>query len=366
MVTPRVDFIGEDDPQENFLAIRPAVRDGQQEFLDNLSSTDDLFYYQPANQKALVGSVVLHVAIFLILLLAWKTTYEGAASVEIVSGGIVMVQNVGDKPTYYQEVSTQSDQQDASLIDNPLLANRISREKNASEVAVDLPGGLPQVTVTGLDGQDDKGDLNLPSLEELTGSRMNKAGNPGAVQTGVFGTKGTGTRFIYVFDRSGSMAGYGGRPMAAAKQQLLASVKDLKDNHQFQIIFYNERATLLNPKLPLQATLLFGTPENIDYAQSFVQQIEPDGQTDHIEALTMALNLKPDVIFFLTDADEPQLTIAELNRINRRNASVGASINAIQFGIGGRVGRENFLLKLAQENGGQFAYVDLKQLAPIR
>ena len=218
----------------------------------------------------------------------------------------------------------------------------------------------------GLDGQDDKGEMNLPSLEELTGSRMNKAGNPGAIQTGVFGTKGTGSRFIYVFDRSGSMAGYEGRPMAAAKQQLLASVRDLKDNHQFQIIFYNERAILLNPKLPLQATLLFGTPENIDYEQSFVQQIEPDGQTDHIEALTMALNLKPDVIFFLTDADEPQLTTAELNRINRRNVSVGASINAIQFGIGGRVGRENFLLKLAQENGGQFAYVDLKHLAPIR
>ena len=105
MVTPGAEFIGEDDRQENVLAIRPAVRDGQQEFMDNLSSTDDLFYYQPANQKALVGSVVLHLAIFLLLLLVWKTTYEGAASVEIVSGGIVMVQNAGDKPRYYQEVS---------------------------------------------------------------------------------------------------------------------------------------------------------------------------------------------------------------------------------------------------------------------
>ena len=44
--------------------------------------------------------------------------------------------------------------------------------------------------------------------------------------------------------------------------------------------------------------------------------------------------MRPDVIFFVTDAGEPQLSAKELEDILRRNERVGATINAIEFGVG--------------------------------
>jgi hypothetical protein len=79
-----------------------------------------------------------------------------------------------------------------------------------------------------------------------------------------------------------------------------------------------------------------------------------------MEALLMALQMRPDVIFFLTDADEPKLTSADLRRIRERNR--GVSINAIEFGSGPSQGRYTFLRQLADENHGKHAYVDVTSL----
>ena len=72
--------------------------------------------------------------------------------------------------------------------------------------------------------------------------------------------------------------------------------------------------------------------------------------------------MQPDVIFFLTDADEPQLTSLQLEDIRRRNARVGTTIHAVEFGAGPNRGGLNFLARLAQENGGQHVYVDITRL----
>ena len=351
------------------IPIRGPVGNGQRDFMENLSSTDDLFYYQTARPAALLGSLVLHVVFFVLVLLSvTATTFHGAAKEEVRSGGIVLVEQIGDKPEYFQDATTNNqntEMQQTDITEQPLLKNSTAKSQNSEGADVDLPGGLPNMDLPGLNGSgDDK--IELPSLDDLTGNRTQKNGEFGAVQTGVFGTKGTGSRFVYVFDRSGSMSGYGGRPMAAAKQQLLLSVGDLQENNQFQVIFYNERPIALNPLSPAPPKLLYGTSENREYAMNFVQQIKPDGRTNHIAALDLALKMNPDIIFFLTDADEPQLTTSELTRISRKNASIRASINTIQFGIGRRTNQQNFLRQLASENGGQYAYVDLRELVPIR
>ncbi|MBT4013003.1 MAG: VWA domain-containing protein [Planctomycetaceae bacterium] len=351
------------------IPIRGPVGNSQHDFMEHLSSTDDLFYYQSTNQSAMLGSLVLHaVLIVCALLIFTSSTFHGAAQEEVRSGGIVLVEQIGDKPEYFQEApanNQKTETQQPTTAAQPLLKNSTAKSRDSQGADVDLLGGLPNVQLSGLAGSGD-GEVELPSLDDLTGSRTQKDGEFGAVQTGVFGTKGTGSRFIYVFDRSGSMSGYGGRPMEAAKQQLLLSVQDLQENHQFQVIFYNEQPVALNPLSPASPKLLYGTLENREYAMHFVQQIQPDGRTNHIAALDLALNMNPDVIFFLTDADEPQLTTSELNRISRKNTSVRASINTIQFGVGRRTGQQNFLRQLARENGGQYAYVDLREIAPIR
>lgn len=181
----------------------------------------------------------------------------------------------------------------------------------------------------------------------------------GQARTSVFGAVGEGRKFAYVFDRSGSMDGNGGAPLRAAKNELIASLEDLKGTHQFQIVFYNEHPRVFNPT-GVSGKLVFGTEQNKYLAQKFVRGITADGATRHEEALEVSLKWVPDVIFFLTDADEPRLTSAQLARIARLNN--GTTIHAIEFGVGPQQDPDNFLVKLARQNGGKHVYVNVAQL----
>lgn len=189
------------------------------------------------------------------------------------------------------------------------------------------------------------------------------AGRPGYTQTSVFGLAGVGQKFVYVFDRSGSMGDRAGAPLAAAKQQLLASLADLGRVQQFQIIFYNQQPRVFNPS-GTSGRLNFATDENKRLAEEFVASIRADGGTRHEDALALAMKMAPDVIFFLTDADEPRLTAGQLDRIARLNR--GTIVNAIEFGVGPASGEENFLMQLARQNGGRHVYVDVTRLAIAR
>ncbi|HMC10775.1 MAG TPA: hypothetical protein VKH44_05775, partial [Pirellulaceae bacterium] len=80
----------------------------------------------------------------------------------------------------------------------------------------------------------------------------------------------------------------------------------------------------------------------------------------HVQALRKALQMRPDVVFFLTDANEPQLRADDLHKVRQFNQ--GTSINAIEFGVGPPQPRYNFLQQLAAENGGQHTYVDVTRL----
>ena len=85
------------------------------------------------------------------------------------------------------------------------------------------------------------------------------------------------------------------------------------------------------------------------------------GRTDvAVDDLKSALRMRPDVVFFLTDADQPKLTFGELQRVRRWNS--GTTIHAIEFGAGPQIAADSFLMKLARQNGGQHAYVDVRNL----
>jgi len=185
----------------------------------------------------------------------------------------------------------------------------------------------------------------------------------GKARTGMFGVESEGYKFVFVIDRSASMGGSGQAALSAAKAELLASLKNLAQVHQFQIIFYNERPTAFNPTGdPRRA--LFATERNKALAAEFVESILPFDGTQHYDAVMLALRLRPDVIFLLTDADDPKLTPAQLDRINRMAG--GITINAVEFGTGPQADAENFLVRLARENGGKHAYVDLTKLPAAR
>jgi hypothetical protein len=180
----------------------------------------------------------------------------------------------------------------------------------------------------------------------------------GRARTQVFGLPAEGFKFVYVFDRSASMGGSGSTPLKRAKAELMASLESLGETHQFQIIFYNDQPTMFS-LAGQPGKLVFGNAPNKLQAQRFIDGIIADRGTEHEPALINALMLAPDVIFFLTDADQPELTTAQLANIAKRNRK-GTVINTIEFGSGPPLG-ENFLMKLARQNGGAYTYVDISK-----
>lgn len=182
---------------------------------------------------------------------------------------------------------------------------------------------------------------------------------PGGARTGVFGISSQGHKFVYVFDRSSSMAAHDGAPLAAAKEQLLSSLNDLGSVHQFQIIFYNERPQVFSPS-GASGKLVFANEQSKRLAADFVRGVAADGGTQHEDALALALRMAPDVIFFLTDADEPRMTERQMERIQRLNR--GATVHTIEFGYGPKSEPENFLAQIARQNGGEYVYINIADL----
>jgi hypothetical protein len=313
-------------------------------------------------------SLGLHTAFLVSIALLVPALPQGAAPEQIRTGGIVLVSEASGPPQYLSEedqggsISSETDATNGNA-PTKLVAGG-NPQPVSQQVTNELAGLLPRETES-IAGEGGVGEGTDKATTMTAGS-----GVPGPkfgvghnyAQTGVFGLQGTGTKFVYVFDRSGSMDGFQGRPLAAAKRELIKSIDKLASVHQFQIIFYNERPTILNPNRSAAPRLLYGTSEDKQIAHDFVRGIMADGGTAHLEAVKAALRMQPHVIFFLTDADEPTLSNTELDEIRKLNARVGASINAIEFGSGPQSRRENFLTRIAHENSGAHVYVDVSKL----
>lgn len=173
-------------------------------------------------------------------------------------------------------------------------------------------------------------------------------------------TQYTVRKFVYVLDRSINMKRAEHSPLEAAKAEVIASLNSLEDTHQFQIVFNNETPKIFNPA-EQQGDLALATEQNKERAGRFIESITPLGQAEHEAALKLALHTQPDVIFLLTTAGDSQLSDRQLYEIQRRAA--GIQINTIEFGDGPKLGGDNFLAKLARQNGGQYAYRDITKSA---
>lgn len=306
-------------------------------------------------------SLLLHLSVFTVLGLVLNEAPRGLpAGDDLPRGGEIVLARAGAVSTQYFQDGDGA----AAAGGNSAQAASSGGTSKPFPDAADLPGGGPQLPKASAIGSALPGGFG-PGGSDLLGSGLRPGGGSrgsgigGKAQTEVFGVQGTGSHFVYVFDRSSSMAGFEGRPLAGAKRELIASLAHLDRVHQFQIIFYNHQPRLMS-LAPGQSGLVYADEEGKKLAEDYVSKVVADGGTRHLEALTTALGLKPDVIFFLTDADEPQLLPAELAKIRRLNH--GTSINAIEFGSGAPSGAANFLKTLARENGGNYGYVDVTRL----
>ncbi len=305
-------------------------------------------------------SLILHAGIFLVIGLCGSGRASLGTGEPDRSVGIAIVQQAADQVRYFSEADSSLSEPDQSPIrgtEGAAASPFPTLDQLPVGLAASLPSRADAARVAG------SGTPSLPGADSLAqATNSSRTGVPKrSTSTQVFGVKGTGGRFVYVFDRSASMEWFGGRPIRAAKLELLRSLTDLSDLDQFLIIFYNEMPTVFNPDHPLPPKLLFATKSNKRAAEEFVSQISPAGGTQHLDAIRLALNVQPDVIFLLTDADDPKLSPVELASIRRRNQG-GTAINTIEFGTRPAPEPNNFMMQLAEQNDGQHAYVQVSRL----
>jgi len=296
-------------------------------------------------------SLVLHFA-SLVSLGLWVDSGSPAdrshSGERVRHGEIVLVQRQRSESRYLQAASFQTESSPASPEAPPPAL--LPLPELAGPQLPALPAAIAQA------------EIPTASSAPVGSGPPSGAGHatPRQAETQLFGLKARGSRFVYVIDRSASMADFGGRPLAAAKRELAASLAPLAAVHQFQIVFYNERPELMSLARGQPPQMVFADDRGKHLAGQFVGGIYAHGGTEHLAALALALRMQPDVVFLLTDADPPRLSSDDLDRIQRWNR--GTVIHTVEFGVGPPQPGDNFLRELAEQSAGQYTYVDVTRL----
>ena len=316
----------------------------------------------------IIPSWLISVALHALLLLALTAGLKGCEGPDAAGKGELREVGIYVKqPGEFDEAAEQA----VDPADSQSPASALSAAESISKP--DLIDDKPPVPVETPDQTQPPMVLGPGSLAPSSAGRLPRPGeivrpsgalgprHPAGLQKGettFFGIRDNASTFVYVLDRSGSMAG---PPLRAAKAELMASIEGLDATQRFQVIFYNDKTPLL---LYLRSTgedeLYWATSINKTLARQAIAATVSSGGTRHMPALRKALSMNPEVIFYLTDADEPRLESKDLDTIKRLNQG-RTRIHCVKFGRGKELRRENFLRQLARENGGTYSYRNVSE-----
>ena len=235
----------------------------------------------------------------------------------------------------------------------------------SAPAAAATPPALEPPLIVGLDPVE---GLNTPARPAVRSSRsagdldaalsvpqVRLPGPANAVETKFFGTPGRGAKFVYVIDRSASM----NLALPLARTELIASLHLLPPTVEYQIVYYDLTPRLL--EFEGKTGMLPATQENKTRTARLLDTLRPEGGTDHVRALKQALTLNPQIIYFLTDADElkPQ-QVQELTQRNQRGSN--SRIHCIELSSGSAPRGITPMQTLARDNRGEYRTVDVSSL----
>ena len=180
--------------------------------------------------------------------------------------------------------------------------------------------------------------------------------------------------FIFVLDRSGSMAG---RKVEQAKAALSYCVQNLNDGDRFNLILFNTDIVSLADRLnrgeewfgdeqwndaAALSDKLIDVESGREKAFAFIEGIEGRGGTNINDALLTSLAEKPDpkrprIIVFLTDG-RPTAGVTNAAQILENVAKANKNLSRIfVFGVGYNL-NDHLLNKMVADNGGTRTYVE--------
>lgn len=261
--------------------------------------------------------------------------------------GIVLKHDTADGPVFQSDTKTYDTKREPTAQQPQFVPD------TAPNALTEALPKLPEfdVSTIGLTGSMLSGAGDLLSIPDGGGQ-----GSGITAPTQFFGAPVWGSKFVFAIDCSGSMSAKDG--LGAAKSELLASLAKLPPTVQFQVIFYNLKCRTM----PLGAgKLIYATEQNKRATRKHLDTVMPDGGTEHLAPIRMAVDLGADVIFFLTDADNLSVReVSQLTEYNQQKAK--ACIHTIEFGVGPDLSERTPLRDLAEQNQGTHRYVDLNAL----
>jgi len=170
----------------------------------------------------------------------------------------------------------------------------------------------------------------------------------GGAGASFFGVSSRGTRFAYIVDRSGSMGQ--GRKLPIAMRELARSIGGLPDYASFYVLLFS--SAFIEP--PMQHGWMRARRSTVNRFIRWLNDVDPSGGTIPMPAFhqVFSLDVRPDVLFFLTDGEIPDDTAKLVADLNRRGGRV--VINTIAFG---NAQSQDLLKQIARESGGVYRFV---------
>ncbi|MEQ9411093.1 MAG: hypothetical protein RIK87_25500 [Fuerstiella sp.] len=276
---------------------------------------------------------------------AWKTEGIAATTSLLFNGGVLLLMGL---LYFYEDVGTQPLQLHGTTFERraeafevtPVLLPDAEKQSSDSTSAATCAARLVAPTITSsLSGQ-----FALPSgVSGLAGSGSATGRGHGH---GLFSGVSAAGSFAYVVDASGSMEG--GR-MKVVLNELARSVSSLNESQKFFVIFFSDRSfPMMWPTA--ERELVSATSTNRNRILQWAFSVRPAGGTEPQQALRQALELKPDVLYFLTDGSIPPATL----RLVEQNRRPDTIVNTIC--VGNRQAAD-IMKQIATIGGGEFVAV---------
>ncbi|MCA9080844.1 MAG: VWA domain-containing protein [Planctomycetaceae bacterium] len=177
----------------------------------------------------------------------------------------------------------------------------------------------------------------------------------GAGSSQFFGLPPIGDKTVFVVDASRSMhhphPGPARTRFKRVKLELVRTIGQMQPEQQFFLIFFNDQA------VPMPASqMVSATPGARQMYLNWMVGVDADGKTNPVQALLIAMQLKPDTIYLLTDGDIPYKVAQVVREANVHHTSIHT------IGFGDDAG-EQVLREIAEQSGGTYRYISEEESA---
>jgi hypothetical protein len=175
--------------------------------------------------------------------------------------------------------------------------------------------------------------------------------------TRFFGSPAYGKKFVFVVDSSTSMRGI---RWTTATQELMASLTNLITDAEFFVICFDIVEHPMFDQYPPDNRYLKGNPETLQRVEQWILSLELGHNTYPARALEIAIDMKPDAIFLLSDGKIRDNSV-ELLRIMNRSRETGKVRIPINTILLMSTEGQPQLQTIAEENGGKFRNVTYEE-----